>query len=107
MKFKKPMAALVNSLLQGKTITIKNGFEDYGITNVPREISRAVEQKFGVRVNRKRREYTTVYGFYQTYFEYKLEKDKQPEDSIKKMKEYVKKYTVQDTHPDFVQHKLL
>lgn len=94
MKFKRPMAALVYALLRGRSVTIKNGFLDFGITNIPREISRAVEKKFDVRVNRRRREYITVYGLHTQYFEYTLDKSKQKKESIEKMEKFVEENIV-------------
>ncbi len=65
-------AALIKSLLAGDTVSIMSGFKNLGITNVPREISRCVEQPFGVIVSRMKREGKSRYGVPCNWFEYRL-----------------------------------
>lgn len=111
MKFKKPIAALCYDLINGKTVSIKTGFKDYGITNIPREISRAVEQRFGVVVDRERKEAITKYGFHQTWFEYKLTRSKQSKESLDKMYSYIDEWMIkpeirQSGKPGFTQSEM-
>lgn len=94
MLFKRPIASLCFDLLNGKTVSIKTGFKSYGITNIPREISRAVEKKFDIVIDRKQINYTTEYGFSGYYFEYKLDISKQKKKSICKIYDYIKKNKV-------------
>lgn len=99
MKFKRPIAALCYDLINGKTVSIKTGFKDYGITNIPREISRAVEQRFGVRIEREKKDYTTKYGIYQMYFEYKLIRSNQSKESIEKIYAYIEENMIKPEPP--------
>lgn len=92
-------AALCLALLQGKTVSIFNGFKDFGITNVPREIGRAVERLptkerpddngFGVEVSRIEKTGTTRYGQPCRWTQYRLNKTVYNEPGIKLMWDYV------------------
>lgn len=83
------MAALCYALLSGSAVSIKTGFEKFGITNIPREISRSVEKKFGVKVERTKKDYITKYGIATFYYEYRLIRGNNPKEAIDKMYEYV------------------
>lgn len=83
-------AALCLALLEGRVLNIKNGFELFGITNVPREIGRAVERPFGVTVSRVQMEGTSRYGQPCTWVNYRLNSSQHNAEGISKMKEYVK-----------------
>lgn len=85
-------AALAKHLLSGKTVSILSAFELFGMTNCPREISRQIEKKFGVIVNREFCSFTSRYGHKGTYVKYKLNKTKNNSEGIKKMYEYIKKH---------------
>lgn len=89
-------AAICASLLRGEVISIKSAFNLFGVTNLPREISRQVEQVFNVQVSRVRREGKTKYGVPCTWFEYRLNKAQHNKDGIEKMKEYVRKHVSQN-----------
>lgn len=82
--------ALTKAFLDGLTINIKNCFTLIGLTNAPRECSRMIEQPFGVRLERKRREGKSRYGQDVCWFDYKLLRTPENADGIKKMEEYVK-----------------
>lgn len=84
-------AALAKALLDGRVINIKNCFETIGLTNAPREISRMIEQPFGVQVSRTQREGKSRYGQAVTWFDYRLNNTEYNQDGIRKMKEYVNK----------------
>lgn len=77
-------------LLKGKRMSIKTAYNDYGVTNLPREISRQVEKCFGVVVDRKRRNGVSRCGQHCTWFEYKLLKTKENKEGIEKMELYLK-----------------
>lgn len=83
-------AALAKHLLEGNVVSILDGFKLFSITNVPREISRLIEKKFGVIVSRTRRDFISKYGRKGIYVEYRLNKTKYNESGIRKMKKYVK-----------------
>lgn len=82
-------SALIKELLDGKTITIMTCFRTIGLTNLPREISRMVEQPFGVIVSRTRKEGKSRYGSDITWFEYRLNKTDYNREGIQKMRDYL------------------
>lgn len=65
-------AAICKALLLGKVLNVKNGFSWFGVTNIPREIGRAVERSFKVKVDRKKRDGRTRYGVNCWWTDYKL-----------------------------------
>ena len=83
-------AALAKYLLEGNVVSIMDGFKLFGITNVPREISRAIEQPFNVIVSRTPKKFKSRYGRKGEYYEYRLNYTDYNKEGIKKMKEYVK-----------------
>lgn len=84
-------AALCKLLLEGHTLNIKNCFNLIGITNCPREISRMVEQPFGVNVSRVRRKGKSRYGQSVTWVDYYLNAfTDRNKEGVEKMKKYVK-----------------
>lgn len=88
-------AALCKALLDGCVLNIKNGFEMLGITNIPREIGRSIEDEkrggFGVIVSRTHMEGFSRYGQPVTYVNYRLNHTEYNKEGIIKMKEYVAK----------------
>lgn len=83
-------AALAKHLLEGNVVSILDGFKLFSITNVPREISRSIEQEFNVIVSRTPRKFKSKYGRKGVYTEYRLNYTDYNKEGIKKMKEYVK-----------------
>jgi len=87
-------AALCLALLQGKVLSIKNGFDLFGITNLPREIGRSIEREkdggFGVEVSRVEKTGVSRYGQTVRWYEYRLNKTDYNKEGIEKMKAYVK-----------------
>lgn len=85
-------AAICEAFLDGHVLSIKNAFNLFGVTNLPREVSRQIEQPFGVRISRVKMEGKSRYGQSVIWFEYRLNKTiPENKEGIKKMKEYVKK----------------
>jgi hypothetical protein len=82
-------AALCKYLLDGFTLNIKNCFKMIGLTNCPREISRMIEQPFGVIVSRTTRQGHSRYGQPVTWVNYHLNKTDYNADGIEKMKKYI------------------
>lgn len=82
-------AAMIKALLLGKTINIKTGFEMFGITNVPREISLLI-RKEGILISKTKKEGESRWKVPVMWFEYKLnpllECNKEP---VKKLAKYV------------------
>jgi len=85
-------AAICRSLLSGKKITIMDGFTQFFVTNLPREIGRGIERKFGVKVERTKKLFTSTVGIPGYYFEYKLKRTPGNEPGIERMREYIKKH---------------
>jgi len=84
------ISAIALSLLNGETLSIMDGYRKFACSNLPREISRGIEQKFGVRVERTPTKFISRYGQSGSYHKYHLLNSDQNKDGIKKMKEYVK-----------------
>ena len=82
-------AALGIALLRGEVITIKTAFRDFGITNAPREISRAIEKPFGLHVSRVRKEGESRYGCPCCWYEYRLNRIEANAEGIVKLKAYI------------------
>lgn len=82
-------AALIQALLDGRVLNIKNCFETIGLTNCPREISRMVEKPFGVVVSRVNREGKSRYGQPVTWVDYRLNPTDYNQSGIAKMRKYV------------------
>lgn len=83
-------AALCIALLRGDTVSIMKGFNHFGITNVPREIGRAVERKFGVYVTKTPKESQDRFGNHCRWFEYHLRKSEDNKEGRAKMIAYVR-----------------
>lgn len=62
--------ALLNHLLAGGTLSIKNAYLDFGISNIAREVGRLIEKPFNVVLERKKHTSKTKYGTVCYWFEY-------------------------------------
>lgn len=82
-------AALAKALLDGRVLNVKNCFETIGLTNCAREISRMIEQPFGVSVNRVHKEGKSKYGQSVTWVDYFLTPNGTNSEGVKKMIKYV------------------
>lgn len=82
------VAAIAQSLLRGEVLSIMTGFKLFACSNLPREISRSIEAKFGVEVSRTRKDFTSQYGQPGFYFEYRLNRTEYNEKGIELMKAY-------------------
>ncbi len=83
------VAAICKALLDGHTLSIMTGFQMFSCTNLPRELSRSVEQKFGVVISKDRVEFTSKYGQHGFYYRYRLNSSEHNKEGIQKMREYV------------------
>lgn len=83
--------AIAKAFLDGRVLTIKTAFKDFGITNLPREVSRLIEKKFDVRLTRVQRDGKTRYGIRCYWYEYRLPFTDYNMDGIRKMQQYVEK----------------
>lgn len=86
-------AAIAQSLLKGDVLTIKDAFNLFGVTNLPRELGRSIERKFGLKISKIRRKGNSRYGVSCTWFEYHLNWTEYNLEGIKRMREYVNKQT--------------
>lgn len=90
-------AALCLALLRGEVVSIKTGFKDFGITNIPREIGRSIEREedggFGVEVSRTEKKGKSRYGQPVTWIEYRLNRTEYNKAGIEKMIAYVNSQT--------------
>lgn len=84
--------AIAKAFLEGKVLTIKTAFRDFGITNLPRECGRLIERKFGVELSRVQKVGKTRYGIRCTWNEYRLPNTDYNKEGRLKMEEYVEKY---------------
>lgn len=92
-------AAISKAFLDGKVLSIKTGFRDFGVTNLPREVSRLIEKRFGVQLARVPKAGKTKYDVPCRWFEYRLPKTEYNKDGIERMREYVGKHFGQVAKP--------
>lgn len=83
-------AALAKALLDGRVLNVKNCFETIGLTNCAREISRMIEQPFGVTVNRVHKEGKSRYGQPVVWVDYFLTPNGSNAEGVVKMRRYVR-----------------
>lgn len=83
------IAHICQHLLNGEVLTIMDGFNLFGCSNLPRELSRSVEQKFGVTISRVKKDFTSRYGHKGIYYEYRLNQSEHNMEGIEKMKAYI------------------
>ena len=86
------VAAIAKALLDGQVISIMTGFRDFGCTNIPREISRSIEKKFDVDIDKTPTPFKSKLNPSRSgvYYRYRLPKIKTNREGIKAMKKYVK-----------------
>lgn len=82
-------AAIAKALLEGKVLSIMNGFSLFGCTNLPREISRSIEKEFGVEVSRDKVNFKSKYNQAGIYYRYHLNRTEYNINGIIKMERYV------------------
>lgn len=87
------IAAIAKALLDGEVLSIMNGFKKFACTNIPREISRGIEQKFGVAISRTHKDFVSEYGEPGFYFQYRLNRTEYNKEGIAKMEAYVKEHS--------------
>lgn len=82
-------AAIAEALLNGEVLSIMNGFKLFSCTNLPRELSRSIEKKFGVEISRDKVVFKSKYGQPGFYYRYRLNKTENNSRGIKLMEQYV------------------
>lgn len=83
--------ALAKAFLDGRTLNVKNCFDTIGLTNCAREVSRMIEQPFGVELKRIKRDGKSRYGQPVTWYDYRLERTEENKKGIAEMRIYVAK----------------
>lgn len=84
------VAAICQALLNGEVLSIMDGFKRFACTNLSRELSRSVEQKFNVVISKDKVEHVSKYGHVGFYFRYRLNKTQFNRPGIKAIREYLK-----------------
>lgn len=82
-------ARIAKALLDGEVISIMDGFKRFGITNLPREVGRQIQKKFGVEVSKDRIDFVHDCDLPGWYFRYRLNKTEANEPGIERMKSYI------------------
>lgn len=62
--------ALLTHIASGGVLSIKNGFNHFGISNISREVRRLVEIPLGIELKREMKTGKTKYGSSCYWFEY-------------------------------------
>lgn len=84
-------AAIALSLLKGDVLSIMNGFQLFSCTNLPRELSRSIEKKFGVEISKDKVVFKSKYGQPGFYYRYRLNKTEANAPGIARMIDYCQK----------------
>jgi len=82
-------AAIALHLLKGETLTILDGYKLFSCSNLPRELSRSIEQVFNVELSKERVSFKSRYGQSGSYMRYRLNKTEYNKDGIEAMRKYV------------------
>src|ERR1700753_1127781 len=85
-------AHICKALLAGEVLSIMDGFKRFKVTNLPREVSRQIEQKFGVVVSRDRVEFFHDCGTPGFFVRYRLNRIDANADGIALMESYVNEF---------------
>lgn len=83
-------AAIAYSFLRGETNSIMTAFQKFNCTNLPREVGRGIERKFGVSIHRIPVKFKSTYGHTGEYYRYTLLKTSKNIQGMKKMAKYIK-----------------
>lgn len=83
------LSAICMSFLRGESNSIMTAFKKFSCTNLPREVGRSVERKFGIKIHRVPIKFTSTYGRKGEYYRYTLLRTSSNKSGIKKMTEYV------------------
>jgi len=99
------VAAICKALLDGQTLSIMTAFKMFNCTNLPRELSRGVEQKFGVKVSKEKVDFISTYGERPGYyFRYRLNRTEYNHKGIELMRKYVSQQS--NGGKQFVKHTI-
>lgn len=83
------LAAIAHSFLKGESNSIMTAFRKFNCTNLPREVGRSIERKFGVEVHRVPVKFKSTYGHTGEYVRYTLLPISKNKKGIKAMRKYV------------------
>lgn len=105
------ICAICIALLKGDVLTIGDGFNRFNCTNLPRELSRSVEQKFGVEISKTKVNFKSKFDNKPGYFyKYRLNRTEYNAEGISKMTAYCveqSKNTIARTEKEVKEKKLL
>ena len=91
--------AIAKALLEGRVLTIKTAFKEFGVSNLPREVGRAIERKFGVQVAKVKKNGKSRYGVECYWYEYRLPSAPYNKEGIERMQVYVDQHWPK-SHPE-------
>lgn len=91
--------ALGLAFLKGDVITIKTAFRDFGISNLPREVGRSIERKFGLEVTKLKKVGKSRYGVPCYYYQYRLSTAPHNDEGRNKLIEYCEKNKQKELAP--------
>lgn len=104
-------AAICIALLKGDVISIFDGYKRFSCTNLPRELSRSVEKKFGVTLSKDKTFFKSQYeGKPGYYYRYRLNRIRENAEGIQKMTQYCidqSMSTVARTEKEYKEKQLL
>ncbi len=96
MKFKTAKAAIANHFINGGTMTISDCFKLFGVTNLPREIKRLIEDPFGIKIERTPVLVKTRYCQGKLIKRYSLIKNKNSKLAISRMAKYINEKSIKN-----------
>jgi len=86
-------AAICQSLLNGETLSIMDGFHKFNCTNIPRELGR-IGRKFNWHILKEKVNFTSEWGHSGVFFRYKFDiQNPDNSNAIELMKKYIETQT--------------
>lgn len=86
------IAYISKALLAGDVLTVMDGYMRFRCTNLSRELSRSVEQKFGLKLTKDRVDFFRDCGTPGHFYRYRLPFTDYNEIGIIKMRQYVNEF---------------
>ena len=83
------LSAICHSFLKGESNSIMTAFRKFNCTNLPREVGRGIERRFGVKIHRVPVKFKSTYGHVGEFFRYTLIPTSSNKPGMKKMRKYV------------------
>lgn len=83
------LAAIAHSFLKGETNSIMTAFKKFNCTNLPREVGRGIERRFGVEITRVPVKFKSTYGHTGEYYRYTLIPTSKNKKGMAAMRKYI------------------